>query len=174
MAIRDILVYPDQRLRQVAAPVERFDQDLHRLIDDMVETMYDAPGIGLAAIQVNVPLRVVVMDLSEQRNALHEFVNPRLVAQQGSVESEEGCLSVPDIYAPVTRARQVVVEAQDRHGEAFTLEAEELLAVCIQHEIDHLNGKVFVDYLSRLKRERVRKRLLKHARRAPSPTAAVL
>ncbi len=174
MAVLDILVYPDQRLRRVAEPVETFDQDLHQLIDDMGETMYQAPGIGLAAVQVNDPRRVVVMDISEQRNELREFVNPRVVEKAGSLESEEGCLSVPDIYAPVTRAEQVVVEACDRNGEPFTLNAEGLLAVCIQHEIDHLDGKVFVDYLSRLKRERIKKRLLKHARRDPQPASAAV
>jgi peptide deformylase len=174
MAVLDILVYPDQRLRQVAGPVEDFDADLRRLIDDMAETMYQAPGIGLAAIQVNVPKRVVVMDISEQRNELREFVNPRVADKHGSLESEEGCLSVPDVYAPVTRAERITVEAQDRHGESFTLEAEGLLAVCIQHEIDHLDGKVFVDYLSRLKRERIKKRLIKHARRDPQPASAAV
>lgn len=174
MAVLDILVYPDQRLRQVAEPVEVFDRDLHRLIDDMAETMYQAPGIGLAAVQVNVPRRVVVLDISEHRDELREFVNPRVVAQEGSLESEEGCLSVPDVYAPVTRAEQVVVEAQDRHGTPFTLNADGLLAVCIQHEIDHLDGKVFVDYLSRLKRERIKKRLLKHGRREPQPASAAV
>ncbi|MFZ0486459.1 MAG: peptide deformylase [Arenicellales bacterium] len=175
MAVLDILVYPDQRLRQVAEPVDIFDRDLRRLIDDMAETMYQAPGIGLAAVQVDVPKRVVVMDISEQRNELREFVNPRVVDKQGSTESEEGCLSVPDVYAPVTRAERVVVAAQDRNGEPFSLEAEGLLAVCIQHEIDHLDGKVFVDYLSRMKRERIKKRLVKQARHDPQPaTAAVL
>jgi len=174
MAVREILVYPDPRLRQVAEPVETFNADLHSLIDDMAETMYQAPGIGLAAVQINVPWRVVVMDLSEERNALKEFVNPRVVDKDGSLESEEGCLSVPDVYAPVTRAERVVVEAQDRHGEPFSLEAEGLLAVCIQHEIDHLDGKVFVDYLSRLKRERIKKRLIKHARRDPQPASAAV
>lgn len=174
MAVLDILVYPDQRLRRVAEPVAVFDGGLHRLIDDMAETMYQAPGIGLAAVQVNVPRRVVVMDISEQRNELREFVNPRVVEQQGSLESEEGCLSVPDVYAPVTRAEQVVVEAQDRHGEPFSLSAEGMLAVCIQHEIDHLDGKVFVDYLSRLKRERIKKRLIKHTRRDPQPASAAV
>jgi peptide deformylase len=174
MAVLDILVYPDERLRQVARPVETFDNELHRLIDDMAETMYQAPGIGLAAVQVNVPKRIVVMDISEQRNELREFVNPRVIEQQGSLESEEGCLSVPEVYAPVTRAQRVLVEARDRHGKPFTLNAEGLLAVCIQHEIDHLDGKVFVDYLSRLKRERIRKRLLKHARRDPQPASAAV
>lgn len=175
MAVLDILVYPDQRLRQVAKPVESFDHDLHRLLDDMAETMYQAPGIGLAAIQVNVPRRAIVMDISEQRNELREFVNPRVVEKEGELESEEGCLSVPDVYAPVKRAEAVIVEARDRRGEPFTLEAEGLLAVCIQHEIDHLDGKVFVDYLSRLKQERIKKRLVKHARRdTPPPSAAAL
>jgi len=174
MAVLDILIYPDQRLRQVADPVEIFDDDLRRLIDDMAETMYQAPGIGLAAIQVNVPRRVVVMDISEQRNELREFVNPRVVETEGSLESEEGCLSVPDVYAPVDRAEKILVEAQDRNGKPFSLEADGLLAVCIQHEIDHLDGKVFVDYLSRLKRERIKKRLLKHARREPQPASAAV
>lgn len=174
MAVLDILVYPDQRLREVADPVETFDGDLHRLIDDMAETMYQAPGIGLAAIQVNVPRRVIVMDISEQRNELREFVNPRIVEQSGSLESEEGCLSVPDVYAPVKRAEQIVVRAQDRNGKTFTLNAEGMLAICIQHEIDHLDGKVFVDYLSRLKRERIKKRLMKHARREPQPASAAV
>jgi len=175
MAVLDILVYPDQRLRQVARPVKTFDHDLHRLLDDMAETMYQAPGIGLAAVQVNVPRRAIVMDISEQRNELREFVNPRLVQKQGELESEEGCLSVPDVYAPVTRAEAVTVEAMDRDGQPFTLDAEGLLAVCIQHEIDHLDGKVFVDYLSRLKQERIKKRLVKQARRdAPPASAAVL
>lgn len=174
MAVRDILVYPDNRLRQVAEPVELFDRDLHELIDDMAETMYQAPGIGLAAIQVNVPRRVIVMDLSERRDELREFVNPRVVEHHGSQESEEGCLSVPDIYAPVMRAERIVVEAQDRNGKPFTLNADGLLAVCIQHEIDHLDGKVFVDYLSRMKRERIKKRLLKQVRRDPQPASAAV
>lgn len=174
MAVLDILVYPDPRLRRVARPVETFDADLHRLIDDMAATMYQAPGIGLAAVQVNADRRVIVLDISEQRNELREFVNPRVVAQQGSLESEEGCLSVPDVYAPVTRAEQVVVEAQDRNGIPFTLNAEGLLAVCIQHEIDHLDGKVFVDYLSRLKRDRIKKRLSKQIRQQPPPSAAAV
>jgi len=175
MAVLDILVYPDQRLRQVAEPVETFDAGLHQLLDDMAETMYQAPGIGLAAIQVNVPRRAIVMDISEHRDELRELVNPRVVDKHGALESEEGCLSVPEVYAPVERAEHVVVEALDRNGRPFTLEAEGLLAVCIQHEIDHLDGKVFVDYLSRLKQERIKKRLMKQARRdAPPASAAVL
>lgn len=174
MAVLDILVYPDQRLRQMAEPVEIFNSDLHRLIDDMAETMYQAPGIGLAAMQVNVPRRVIVMDNSEHRNELREFVNPWIVEQHGSIENEEGCLSVPDVYAPVTRAERILVEARDRHGKPFSLDAEGLLAACVQHEIDHLDGKVFVDYLSRLKRERIKKRLLKHGRRDPQPASAAV
>ncbi|MGA8260734.1 MAG: peptide deformylase [Arenicellales bacterium] len=174
MALLDILVYPDPRLRRVAEKVEVFDGSLHRLIDDMAETMYEAPGIGLAAIQVNVPRRVIVMDLSESKNELREFVNPRVIEKDGCLESEEGCLSVPDVYAPVTRAERIVVEAQDRHGKPFSLNAEGLLAVCIQHEIDHLDGKVFVDYLSRLKRERIKKRLVKHGRREPQRASAAV
>ena len=174
MALLDILVYPDPRLRRVAEAVEVFDAGLHRLIDDMAETMYQAPGIGLAAVQVDVPQRVIVMDLSERKDELREFVNPRVVEQEGSLECEEGCLSLPDIYAPVTRAERIVVEAQDRHGERFSLNAEGMLAVCIQHEIDHLDGKVFVDYLSRLKRERIKKRLVKHGRRDPQQASAAV
>jgi len=174
MAVREILVYPDPRLRQVAEPVEQFDAELHTLLDDMAQTMYEAPGIGLAAIQVNVPRRAIVMDLSEHRNELREFINPRIVERDGSQESEEGCLSVPEVYAPVSRAERVTVEYCDRHGDSCSLEAAGLLAVCIQHEIDHLDGKVFVDYLSRLKRERIKKRLVKHGRREPPPASAAV
>ena len=165
MAKLDILTYPDKRLRIVAEPVTVFDDKLRKLTEDMAETMYAAPGIGLAAIQVNVPLRVVVIDLSEQRDGLQVLINPEIIRKTGSVSMQEGCLSVPDIYADVERAEQVTVRAQDVDGNTFELEADELLAVCIQHEIDHLDGKVFVDYLSRMKQERIRKKLLKEARR---------
>ncbi len=161
MAKLDILVYPDQRLRRVAEVVSKFDDQLQRLVADMAETMYAAPGIGLAAVQVNVPQRVVVMDLSAEKNQLQVFINPQISAADGSAESEEGCLSVPEVYAVVQRAERVTIRAQDVHGRHFEVRAADMLAICIQHEVDHLNGKVFVDYLSRLKRGRIRKKLMK-------------
>jgi peptide deformylase len=164
MAKLDILRYPDKRLRQVAKPVTDFNDSVRTLSENMAETMYGAPGIGLAAVQVTVALRVVVMDLSEEKNDLKVLINPEIVKQEGSVCTEEGCLSVPEIYAEVERAEKVTVRAQDVDGNTFEIEADELLAVCIQHEIDHLNGKVFVDYLSRMKQDRIRKKLLKEAR----------
>ncbi len=164
MAKLEILRYPDKRLRQVAKPVTEFNDSVRTLSEDMAETMYGAPGIGLAAVQVNVALRVVVMDLSEEKNHLKVLINPAIVKQEGSICTEEGCLSVPEIYAEVERAEKVTVRAQDVDGNTFNIEADELLAVCIQHEIDHLNGKVFVDYLSRMKQDRIRKKLLKEAR----------
>ncbi len=166
MAKLEILTYPDKRLRQVAKPVTVFDEALNTLTQNMAETMYAAPGIGLAAIQVNVAKRVVVIDISENRNDLLVLVNPEIVCQQGSVSTQEGCLSVPEIYADIERAEKITLRAQDIKGKPFEMEADELLAVCIQHEIDHLNGKVFVDYLSRLKQDRIRKKLLKEARLA--------
>jgi len=164
MARLDILHYPDARLHTVAKPVAAVDARIRQLIDDMAETMYAAPGIGLAATQVNVHERVVVIDISETHDELRVFINPELIAQSGSEESEEGCLSVPGIYDKVTRAERVTVRALDREGKPFELEADGLLAVCIQHEMDHLMGKVFVDYLSSLKRNRIRSKLLKQAR----------
>jgi len=142
MATLDILVYPDRRLRQVARPVMVFDDDLRRLVADMAETMYAAPGIGLAAVQVNVPLRVVVMDLSAARDELRVFINPELSDAAGRTESQEGCLSVPGVFDTVARAATVTIHAQDVTGAAFTVAADDILAVCIQHEIDHLDGKV--------------------------------
>ena len=164
MALLNILVYPDSRLRTVAKPVEAVDCNVVTLVDDMAQTMYSAPGIGLAATQVNVPKRVIVMDLSENRNELIVFINPVIEALEGEIETEEGCLSVPGIVAPVSRSERITVSALNREGKSFRLEASELLSVCIQHEIDHLNGKVFVDYLSRLKQGRIRKQLLKEVR----------
>jgi peptide deformylase len=164
MARLDILHYPDARLHTIAKPVAAVDARTRQLIDDMAETMYAAPGIGLAATQVNVHERVVVIDISETHDELRVFINPELIAQSGSEESEEGCLSVPGIYDKVTRAERVTVRALDREGKPFELEADGLLAVCIQHEMDHLMGKVFVDYLSSLKRNRIRSKLLKQAR----------
>jgi len=164
MARLDILHYPDARLHTVAKPVKTVDERIRKLIDDMAETMYAAPGIGLAATQVNVHERIVVIDISETHDALRVFINPELVAQSGREESEEGCLSVPGVFDKVTRAERVTVRALDREGKPFELEADGLLAVCIQHEMDHLMGKVFVDYLSGLKRNRIKARLLKQAR----------
>jgi len=163
MAKLDILVYPDPRLRQVARPVTEFDAGLAQLVADMAETMYAAGGVGLAAVQVNVPKRVVVMDLSEDLGKLQVFINPQLSEPEGAVDSEEGCLSVPGITATVTRAASVKISACDVRGERFEIAADELLAVCIQHEIDHLDGKVLVDYLSRMKQARIRKRLRKES-----------
>jgi len=164
MALRTILHYPDARLRQVAKPVPAVDAAIHQLVDDMAETMYAAPGIGLAAIQINVPLRVVVIDVSESRDRLQVFINPMILERDGTQTFEEGCLSVPGIYDEVERSRTVRVRALDRDGQPFEIEAEGLLATCIQHEIDHLDGKVFVDYLSRLKQSRIRKKLEKQER----------
>jgi peptide deformylase len=166
MAILKILHYPDPRLRQIARAVEHVDDRVRRLVDDMAETMYQAPGIGLAAIQVESALRVVVIDISEQRNALRVFINPEIIQRDGVQVMEEGCLSVPGIYDEVERAQHVRVRALDREARPFEMEAEGLLAVCIQHEIDHLDGKVFVDYLSRLKQSRIRKKLEKQERLA--------
>lgn len=164
MAQLTILHYPDPRLRKPALPVEAVDDRIRALVADMLETMYAAPGVGLAATQVNVRKRVIVMDVSEEKNQPLAFVNPLVLEREGECESEEGCLSVPGFYEAVRRAGRVRVSALDRHGEPFTLEAEGLLAVCIQHEIDHLDGKLFVDYLSPLKRDRIRKKLEKQAR----------
>jgi len=166
MALRSILHYPDPRLRQVAKPVAAVDDGVRQLVEDMAETMYAAPGIGLAAIQINVPERVVVIDVSETRDQLLVFINPMILERDGTQVYEEGCLSVPGIYDEVERARKVRVRALDRNGQPFEIEAEGLLATCIQHEIDHLDGKVFVDYLSRLKQTRIRKKLEKQERLA--------
>ena len=164
MAKLPILEFPDKRLRTVARPVDTFDAELSRLVDDMFETMYDAPGIGLAATQVDVHRRLLVLDVSEDRSRPMVFINPEILSAEGHQVYQEGCLSVPGIYADVTRAASVRVRAQDRVGDVFELDADGLLAVCIQHEMDHLAGKVFVDYLSPLKREQVRKKLAKAAR----------
>jgi len=166
MAIRNILHFPDPRLRQVAAPVEAVDDKIRQLVDDMAETMYDAPGIGLAATQINVHKRVIVIDISPERGSLLVLINPEIIDGEGQQTLEEGCLSVPGIYEKVTRSEKIKVRALDRDGKPFELEAEELLAVCIQHEIDHLDGKVFVDYLSPLKQQRIDKKLQKQQRMA--------
>ncbi|MFZ1643763.1 MAG: peptide deformylase [Candidatus Contendobacter sp.] len=164
MARLNILHYPDPRLRKLALPVETVDDRIRTLVIDMLETMYAAPGIGLAATQVNIQKRIVVMDVSEEKNQPLAFINPTLLEREGESESEEGCLSVPGFYETVRRAGRVRVSALDRDGEPFELDASGLLAVCIQHEIDHLDGKLFVDYLSLLKRDRIRKKLEKQAR----------
>jgi peptide deformylase len=153
--ILPILEDPDPRLKKVASPVVAFTPEIEKLVADMAETMYAAPGIGLAATQVDVHKRVIVMDISEARDELRVFVNPELVAAEGEAEAEEGCLSVPGYYDKVTRAARVRVRAQDARGQPFEVDADDLLAVCIQHEMDHLVGKVFVDYLSPLKRARL-------------------
>lgn len=167
MATLQILHYPDPRLRNVSHAVASVDDGVRKLVDDMLETMYAAPGIGLAAIQVNVLKRVVVVDVSDDHHQPLVLINPEILAQDGEeIESEEGCLSVPGIYENVKRPSHVQIRALDRNGEAFESEAEGLLATCIQHEVDHLDGKLFVDYLSRLKRHRIRKKAEKQYRAA--------
>lgn len=168
MAILDVLTYPDPRLRKQAVPVKIVDDDIRQLVDDMAETMYAAPGIGLAAVQVNIQKRVIVLDISDDQSDLRVFIDPKITEKTGQLESEEGCLSVPGVYAPVSRANSIVVNALDRSGREFTLDASGMLAVCIQHEVDHLDGKIFVDYLSRMRQERIRKKLSKQARRKPT------
>ncbi|MEM0955756.1 MAG: peptide deformylase [Pseudomonadota bacterium] len=165
MAVLNILEFPDPRLRTKAAPVTEFDAALSQLIDDMFETMYDAPGIGLAATQVDVHKRLLVIDVSETRDEPLVFINPQIDILDEELDVyDEGCLSVPGFYETVERPQHIRVTAQDRNGETFTLEPQGLLAVCIQHEIDHLDGKLFVDYLSTLKRGRIRKKLEKQHR----------
>ena len=166
MTLLNILRYPDARLHKVAAPVTVFDESLKQLVRDMVETMYAAPGIGLAATQVDVHKQVIVLDVSERHDSLVVLVNPEIVEATGVSDIEEGCLSVPGVYDIVERAERVKVRAHDQNGNAFTLEAQGLLAVCIQHEMDHLKGKVFVEYLSQLKQQRVRAKLAKQLRKS--------
>ncbi len=172
MAILDILHFPDNRLRNKAKPVAEVDDETRRLVDDMFETMYQAPGIGLAATQVNVAKRVVVIDISEEHDQPLALINPEILTREGEETMDEGCLSVPGIYETVKRAERITIRALDRNGEPFELEADGLLAVCIQHEIDHLDGKLFVDYLSNLKRQRIRKKLEKEQRLASEPAPA--
>lgn len=164
MATLPILHYPDPKLHTVAKPVTVFDDALRQLVADMAETMYAAPGIGLAATQVDRHIQLIVIDLSQEKNDLLVLINPKIIARTGSQDYEEGCLSVPGVYEQVTRAEQIKVEAQDMQGKTFRLEADGLLSVCIQHEMDHLLGKVFVEYLSPLKRNRIRTKMVKHAR----------
>ena len=164
MAILDILNYPDPRLHKVAKPVKEVDASIRRLIDDMRETMYDAPGIGLAATQVDQHIQLLIIDTSETKDHLQVFINPKIIEKSGEQDYEEGCLSVPGVYETVTRAEKVTVQALDYSGKPFTLKAEGLLSICIQHEMDHLLGKVFVEYLSPLKRSRIKNKMLKLTR----------
>lgn len=161
MALLNILHYPDERLHKIAHPVSDFGPNLQQLIEDMAETMYAAPGIGLAATQVDQHIRLLIVDLSEEKNELQVFINPEILNAQGKETYEEGCLSVPGIYEEVTRAEHITIRALDRKGNAFELNAQGLLAVCLQHEIDHLDGKVFVEKLSRLKMNRIIQKLKK-------------
>lgn len=168
MALLNILRYPDERLHKVAVPVtaQELDGKLAQFIDDMAQTMYEAPGIGLAATQVDVHKQIIVIDISESRDALQVFINPEIISLSGTIQWEEGCLSVPGIYEEIERAEKIVVRALDRHGKSFELEAQDLLAVCIQHEVDHLKGKVFVEKLSRLKLNRIINKIRKNQRKA--------
>lgn len=161
MALLNILQYPDERLHTIAQPVAGIDERIQTLVKDMFETMYESRGIGLAATQVDVHERVVVMDLTEDKSEPRVFINPVIIEKDGETTYEEGCLSVPGIYDTVTRAERVKVEALDEKGEKFTLEADGLLAICIQHELDHLMGKVFVEHLSQLKQNRIKTKLKK-------------
>ncbi len=164
MAILTILRYPDPRLHKIAEPVQRVDDTIAQLVANMAETMYAAPGIGLAATQVDVHKQVIVIDISEEKNKLITLINPSITASSGIQECEEGCLSVPGIYESVKRAEKITVQALDRAGNPFTLDTEGLLAVCIQHEMDHLIGKVFVEYLSPLKQVRIKHKMKKRLR----------
>ena len=166
MAILNILHFPDERLRTVAKPVEKVTDKHRTLVSNMLETMYDAPGIGLAATQVNVHERILVVDISEEKNDPIVLINPEILEKDGDQEFDEGCLSVPGIYETVHRAEKVRVKALNEQGESFEMEAHGLLAVCIQHEMDHLLGKLFVDYLSQLKKQRIRKKLEKQQKNA--------
>ena len=166
MPLLNILRYPDARLHKLAAPVTAFDQSLKRLVADLAETMYAAPGIGLAATQVDVHKQVIVLDVSERRDSLLVLINPEILDASGVSDIEEGCLSVPAIYETLERAERVKVRACDQNGNPFTLEAQGLLAVCIQHEMDHLKGKVFVESLSQLRQQRIRARLAKQLRKS--------
>ncbi len=172
MAIRTILEFPDPRLRTRAQPVTRFDAELHRIVDDMLETMYAAPGIGLAATQVDVHRRLVVIDISADRNDPLVLINPEILSREGEIATEEGCLSVPGYFDEVKRASKIRVRAYDRDGNVFERDCEDILAVCVQHEMDHIDGKLFVDYLSNLKRERVRKKLEKERKERAAKSSA--
>ena len=183
MTKRTILEYPDSRLRTKATMVNAVDDDIRDLVNDMYETMYSAPGIGLAATQINVHKRILVSDISQDKSEPYCFINPEIIEREGEVSSEEGCLSVPGFYVSVSRSEKVKVRALDENGNSFELVLDDLLAICVQHEIDHLDGKLFVDYLSPLKRERLRKKILKNKKHEkesadrddyPNPRASVL
>ncbi|MFN3236521.1 MAG: peptide deformylase [Pseudomonadales bacterium] len=161
MALLDILEFPDPRLRTKAKPIANVTAKIAKLSDDMLETMYAAPGIGLAASQVNVHQRMLVLDVTDDKSQPMVFINPEILQKEGQIQSDEGCLSIPGFYEPVERFEKIQVKALDREGEEFIIDAEGLLAICIQHEMDHLEGKLFVDYLSNTKRQLIRKRLLK-------------
>jgi len=165
MAILPILQYPDERLHTVAAPVVRVDDAIRSLVKNMAETMYAAPGVGLAATQVDVHQRIIVVDITETRDQLKTLINPEIIVRSGTADCEEGCLSVPGIFEKVKRAERITVRALDVDGKRFELKAEGMLAVCIQHEMDHLEGKIFVEYLSQLKQSRIRAKLIKQRRR---------
>ena len=164
MAILDVVTYPDPRLTRIAEPVKIIDNKIKKLVDDMAETMYEAPGVGLAATQVGELKRLMVIDVSEEKNQLRVFINPEIIKKEGTAVNEEGCLSVPGFFDKVERAETVMVTALDRDGQRFTINASGLLAVCIQHEIDHLDGHVFVEYLSPLKANRIKNKLIKRQR----------
>ncbi|MFO7581801.1 peptide deformylase [Guyparkeria sp.] len=165
MSLRDILIYPDERLREIARPVDAFEPELSELVGDMFETMYQERGIGLAATQIDQHRRLFVADVSEDRSGARAFVNPEIVERAGSVESEEGCLSIPGVNETIVRAERILVRARDEKGKAFEQELDGLLAICFQHELDHLDGRLFIDYLSPLKQQRIRKKMEKALRR---------
>jgi peptide deformylase len=171
MAKMTVLQYPDERLRKIAQKIEKVDDNIRSVIDDMFETMYEEQGVGLAATQVDVHRRLFVADCSEDQNEPLVFINPEITEAEGHFKNDEGCLSFPGVYAKVERAEKITVTALDKNGERFSRSAEGLLAICIQHEIDHLDGKLFVDYLSPLKRERIRKKLEKEQRLAEKQAA---
>jgi peptide deformylase len=162
LSILSILEFPDERLRKRALIVKTVDDKVKRLVDDMFETMYESHGVGLAATQVNVHLRIVVIDVSEEKNEPLCLINPEIIEKDGIKESEEGCLSVPGFFEKVSRAEHIIVRALNREGESFQFDARDLLSVCVQHELDHLSGKLFVDYISPLKRQRIKKKLEKN------------
>jgi len=171
MALLEILHFPDPRLRLKAEPVAQVDDRIRQTVEDMLETMYQAPGIGLAATQVNIQEQIIVIDVSEQKNDPLCLINPKILEKDGIEEMQEGCLSVPGFYENVTRAEKIKISALNPQGETFELEANDLLAVCIQHEMDHLDGKLFVDYLSPLKRQRIKKKLLKQDKTSAKPVS---
>ena len=176
MALLEILHFPDPRLRKKAQPVDKVDDHVRQTVSDMFETMYDAPGIGLAATQVNIQQQIIVMDVSDAKDAPLCLINPEILTKEGDEEMQEGCLSVPGVFENVQRAEKITVKALDQNGNSVTHEVDGLLAVCVQHEMDHLEGKLFVDYLSPLKRERIKKKLLKQQKydQPSSPQASVI